>query len=208
MKEEQDYIRDITEIRTMMERSSRFLSLSGLAGVMAGIYALAGAYLAYTAYDFRPEAYLEPPAQNRPLGTELFEVSILSVLVLVLAIGTALVLSYRKATLRGERAWNGTTRRVIYSMAVPLAAGGILILLLLSRGQVAWVIPMTLVFYGLAQYNASRHTYKELQSLGLLLVGLGLLSAWLVTYSILIWALGFGLLHIVYGVYLHYKYER
>ena len=60
MKEEQKYIRDIAEIRSMMERSSKFLSLSGLAGVMAGIYALAGAFIAYRTFSFNPVEVVDP----------------------------------------------------------------------------------------------------------------------------------------------------
>ncbi len=37
----------LSDIRSMMEQSSRFISLSGLSGIFAGITALVGAGLAY-----------------------------------------------------------------------------------------------------------------------------------------------------------------
>ena len=52
MKNETDYLRDIGEIRSLMERSSKFISLSGWAGIFAGIYALAGVYVAINYLHF------------------------------------------------------------------------------------------------------------------------------------------------------------
>jgi len=41
------YENDLTHIRQMMERSSTFISLSGLSGVGAGLVALAGCFLTF-----------------------------------------------------------------------------------------------------------------------------------------------------------------
>ncbi|MEL7833193.1 hypothetical protein [Fodinibius sp. Rm-B-1B1-1] len=201
MKEERDYIQDIAEIRSMMERSSKFLSLSGWAGAMAGIYALAGGYVAYNMLDFNPDTiYYSSP--------NLSAVIAVAVLVMVLAIGTAIFLSYRKANKRDETAWNAASRMLLVNMAVPLIAGGILILILLSKGLVGLVPPLTLLFYGLALYMGSKFTYDDLKFLGLIQMGLGLLSAGLIAYSLFFWGIGFGVVHIVYGIYMHLRYER
>lgn len=201
MKEERDYIRDIAEIRSMMERSSKFLSLSGWAGIMAGIYALAGSYIAYNIYAFNPDGivYTFPDLHN---------IIFLAIVVLVLAIGTAIFLSYKKAGKKGEKAWNTTSRRLLTNMAVPLLTGGILILILLAKGLTGLMVPLTLLFYGLAIYNASKFTYGEIKFLGLIQIGLGLLSLWVIGYSLLLWAVGFGVVHIAYGIYMHFSYER
>jgi hypothetical protein len=208
MKEEQDYIRDIAEIRTMMERSSRFLSLSGWAGILAGIYALAGAYIAYKFFDFNPDKIVYSPSDAESLSPGLLKVIFLATGILLLAISTAIVLSSKQANKRGEKIWNATSRRLLVNMAVPLVAGGILILILLSKDLIGLIAPLTLLFYGLALFNASKVTYAEVKFLGLIQIGLGLLSAYFVSYSLLFWALGFGVIHIIYGIYLHFKYQR
>lgn len=208
MKTERDHIQDITEIRSMMERSSKFLSLSGLAGVMAGIYALAGAWIAYRFFGFNPEEIVYSAINSGSLFSSLQNVIFLAILVLVLAIGTAIFLSYKKAKKRGEKAWNVTSRRMIANMAVPLLAGGILILVLLSKGFVGLIAPLSLLFYGLALYNASKFTFDDLKFLGLIQIGLGLISSWFIEYGLLFWTIGFGLVHIVYGIYMHFRYER
>ncbi|SEL92753.1 hypothetical protein [Parapedobacter koreensis] len=208
MKEEKDYIRDLAEIRSMMERTSKFLSLSGWAGIMAGCYALIGAYIAHQFHDFNP-GQLDYDATVSGKGyASISGVLVLAVSILILAIGTAIFLSYKKANKRGEKAWNATSKRLLASMSVPLVSGGVLILVLIANGLIGLIAPLTLLFYGLALYNASRFTYAEVRTLGLIEIGLGLISAYFIGYGLLFWALGFGLLHIIYGIYLHYKYER
>lgn len=202
MNEKPDYARDITEIRSMMERSSKFLSLSGLAGVMAGIYALAGAFIAYQVLEFNPGDF------NAATDSSLWKIVVLALLVLALALGTAIYLSWRKANKSGEKFYNATTKRVVSAMAVPLIAGGLLMLAVLLKGLVGLIAPFSLIFYGLALYNTSKFTYDEVKTMGLVEIGLGLTGAFFTGYGLLFWALGFGVVHIIYGIYLHYKYER
>lgn len=201
---EKDVIRDLAEIRSMMERSSKFLSLSGWAGIMAGIYALAGSSISYYYLNFNPVEPALDPAQL----SKLPEVISLAVAVLVLAVGTAAFLSRRKAERRGETAWNATSRRMILHMAVPLAAGGIFIIILISKGFAGFMAPATLLFYGLALYSAGTFTYNDLKFLGLIQIVLGLAGSWFIQYGLLLWAIGFGIVHIGYGIYMYVKYER
>ncbi|HVK48538.1 MAG TPA: hypothetical protein VM488_11850 [Pseudobacter sp.] len=201
MKDEQEYIQDITEMRSMMERSSRFMSLSGLAGVMAGIYALAGAFVAWYILGFQPGA---------PVTTDsnLQLLVLVGFIVLVLAIGTAFLLSWKKAGRRQEKFGNPVGKRLLINMGVPLVAGGLLVLIMIAKGMTGFIAPFTLLFYGLAQYSAGKYTYDEMKSLGLINLGLGLVGAYFTEYGLLLWALGFGVVHIVYGIYMHYRYER
>lgn len=201
MKDEQEYIQDITEMRSMMERSYRFMSLSGLAGVMAGIYALAGAFVAWYILGFQPGA---------PVTTDsnLQLLVLVGIIVLVLAIGTAFLLSWKKAGRRQEKFGNPVGKRLLINMGVPLVAGGLLVLIMIAKGMTGFIAPFTLLFYGLAQYSAGKYTYDEMKSLGLINLGLGLVGAYFTEYGLLLWALGFGVVHIVYGIYMHYRYER
>lgn len=208
MKEEQDYIRDIAEIRSMMERSSKFLSLSGWAGIMAGIYALSGAFIAWKFFHFNPQEIVYSGIKPEDLSYSLLNVIFLALLILILAIGTAIFLSHKKADKRGEKLWNTTSEKLLINMAVPLTAGGLLLLILISQGLIGLIAPFTLLFYGLALYNAGRFTYEVVKILGLIQIGLGLLGAYFVGYGLVFWALGFGVAHIIYGIYIHYRYEK
>lgn len=208
MEKERDYIQDITEIRSMMERSSKFLSLSGWAGIMAGLYGLAGAYIAYAYFNFNPDRIYYEYNDPSGLTSSLFNVTGLAVIVLILALVTAVLLSRRKAIKKGEKIWNATSRRLLVHMAVPLISGGLLILIFISKGLIGLLVPATLIFYGLALYNAGKYTIDEVKSLGIVQIVLGLISSYFVEYGLLLWAAGFGIVHIIYGIYMHFRYER
>ena len=136
------------------------------------------------------------------------ELLILAIVILVLAVGTAVILSLQKSKKEGEKIWNSTARRMVLNMAIPLITGGIFILILLSKGLFGFLAPATLIFYGLALVNASKFTFEEIRSLGIVQIILGLLASYFIEYGLLFWALGFGIMHIVYGIVMHLKYEK
>lgn len=200
MSKENNYLEDIQQIRSMMERSSKFLSLSGLSGVIAGIYALIAVYIVKNTYNFSPVSFAES-------SVNITSIIYISILVLLLSIITAVLFSYRKARKLKEPIWNHVSKRMALNMIIPLSVGGIFMLICTMHQYHGLLIPMSLLFYGLALVNASSFTYADVRFLGILQLVLGLLSAYFIEYSLLFWALGFGILHIVYGIYIYYKYE-
>jgi len=141
-------------------------------------------------------------------AANMTQLILLAVTVLVLAVGTAIAFSYQKANKRGESAWNAVSRRLLAGMSVPLLTGGVLVLILLSKGVLALIAPLTLIFYGLALYNASKFSYDDVKYLGMIQIGLGLMGTLFTGYGLLLWAIGFGVVHIIYGIYIHIRYER
>lgn len=199
---EPDHSRDLSEIRSMMERSSKFVWISGWAGIIAGFFGLTGVYIAYMVFDFNPDAIdYRPP---RGMGDLIF----LGLTVWVLAAVSATLLSYNQAKHSRERFWNATSRRLLYDMAIPFFTGGILILVLVAKDRVGLIAPLSLIFYGLALYNAGRYTVDEVRLMGIVQIILGLTATWFVQYGLLAWALGFGVVHIIYGIYIHFKYKK
>ena len=197
--EKADYLKDITEIRAIMERSSRFISLSGLSGVMAGVYALAGAYVAHlVVQDYRanPHEYVVTYLMAD------------AAVVLLLAVGTGVFLTTRRARAQGATIWDATARRLLINLLIPLVVGGLFSLILVARGTVGIIAPSMLIFYGLALVNASKYTLTDIRYLGFAEIGLGLLAALIPGYSLLFWALGFGVFHIIYGTLMYYTHER
>ena len=164
--EKEKYIQDIADIKNMMERSSRFISLSGLSGVLAGVFAIIGAYLAWgILYQF--DTYF-----SRELVTYLPKIAIVKLMivgasVLGLSLLSGMVLTQRMAKKQGRTIWDNTAKQLVTSLAIPLLTGGIFLLILLSKGFIAIIAPGTLVFYGLALINASKHTVSDVKILGL-----------------------------------------
>ena len=128
--------------------------------------------------------------------------------VLILALVTGIWLTIRKSRKTGQSIWDKTARQLLVSMLIPLVAGGVLCLILMVRGFVSVIAPLTLIFYGLALVNGSKYTLSDIHTLGLLEIGLGLLAAIFMGYGLFFWAIGFGLFHIAYGFLMYRKYDR
>lgn len=211
MAQQTDYLKDITQIRTMMERSSRFISLSGLAGVFAGIFALLGAAVAYFylnlgSYDRYYEGALRTSNRFEPGLVNFLIVDAL--VILVLSIGAGIYFTTRKAKRQGLKTWDKNALRLVVNMLIPLAAGGIFCLALMYHGAFGLVAPATLVFYGIALLNGSKYTLNDIRYLGICEIVLGLISSFFIGYGFLFWTLGFGVLHIIYGAVMYFKYEK
>ncbi|HDZ06550.1 hypothetical protein LCGC14_0053250 [marine sediment metagenome] len=205
------YLNDITEIKNIMNRSSRFISLSGLSGILAGVYALIGAGLAYARLtSFSTSNYDGLSGRSTSLwGTDVVkDLTIIAIAVLVLAAVTGFIMTLRKAKKSGEKIWDNTSKRLVFNFLIPLIVGGLFCLVLIQQGIAGLVAPATLIFYGLACVNASKYTMGDVRYMGLAFIGIGLVSTQFIGYGLYFWALGFGVCHILYGALMYYKYDR
>lgn len=213
MEDHKAHLEQLSEIRSLMDRSSRFLSLSGLSGVFAGIFALIGAGVAYfyLAVDGGQRHYYEylidgSTGEYAMDFVTFFFLDACSVLLLSLIAGV--IFTARRAKKKGQTIWDPVALRMLANLAIPLVAGGIFCFILLFHGAVGLIAPCTLIFYGLALLNASKYTLNDIRWLGISEIILGLASAWFIGYGLIFWAIGFGVLHIIYGSVMYFKYER
>lgn len=207
MKEEQDQLATLHEIRNIMDRSSRFISLSGLSGVAAGVTALIGAlvvkgYLVTNNINYRQ--HLDLHLTNEAI---LFILSV-AALVFICALCSATYFTARNARRSRQRVWDRNTERLLLNLFIPVLAGGIFCTALFYHNLLYLVAPVMLIFYGCALLNASKYTLSDIRYLGFMEIVLGLLASFFVGYGLLAWTVGFGVLHIVYGLLMYYKYER
>jgi hypothetical protein len=202
----EEQLKQLTEIRSLMERSSRFISLSGLSGVAAGTIALAGSAVAYWyGQIYYPQTQID---ENSLLAHPLLFMISLAALVLFLALSFGIYFTVRNSKKKQLKIWDRTTRRLIINLFIPLTAGGLFIFILLFRQMYGYTAGLTLLFYGLALLNAGHYTFSDIRVLGIFEIILGLLALWLIGYGLYFWAIGFGVLHIVYGLLVYKKYER
>jgi hypothetical protein len=211
MDNKSNYIEDLKTIKKIMSESSRFLSLSGLSGLFAGIIALIGAAFIYFVIpgtknllvdDFIMNLSLEERASFRLL------IIIDALVVLILAIGAAFYFSFRTSHNQGLKLWTPVSKRFLVSFLIPLVSGGIFIIILYFQSYWHLLVPAMLIFYGLALVNAGKFTYNEVFYLGLIEILTGLLSAIIPGSGLIFWCIGFGFLHIAYGLIMYRKYER
>jgi hypothetical protein len=195
-----------------MERSSRFISLSGLSGVSAGIMALLGGcftffFLNFDVRYFDVNRYFSENLY-RLLPGEIYTMLIVAGVILITAIFFAVLFTTRRAKRKGLKVWTRTTRMMLIALAIPLGTGGIFCVFLLYYRLIFLIAPSTLIFYGLALLNASKFTLNEIQWLGISEISIGLISCFFTGYGLIFWMLGFGILHIVYGAFMYFRYER
>lgn len=204
---EKDIYSELSSIRSLMERSSKFISLSGLSGILAGIYALVGAGIAYKlVYGRNAGLAYRDFYINEPLI--LWQLFFIAATVLILSLITGVWLTIRQARKKGENVWNPVSKRLLINMSIPLFTGGFFILILLVRGEYGIIAPSCLIFYGLALIAGSHYTFSDVKWLGFFEIVLGLTAALLPGYGIVFWTIGFSLLHIIYGSVMHFKYNK
>ena len=213
VKTQNDHLETLTQIRTLMERSSRFISLSGLSGVAAGVWALLGAaavylYLGLPLFSNKRIYYYEVLENGRwGIPYETFFV-LDAAIVFILAVASGIYFTTRNAKRNGQKIWDAMAKRMLVNLAVPLLAGGIFCLVLYKNGQFGLVAPATLIFYGLALVNGGKYTHDDIRKLGIVEIILGIIGLFYPGYGLELWAIGFGILHIVYGLLMYLKYER
>lgn len=214
MGEQQQPLEDLQHIKKMMERSSRFISLSGLSGIAAGICALVGAWFANDVIiqNGGPSGYREIVARSLEasslqdfMGHRLFQIALYTFLA---ALFSAFLFTWLRSRKNDIPLWGYTSRRLLINVSVPMIAGGIYLFKQMQFGNYGLIAPGCLIFYGLALVNASKYTLGEVRYLGYCQILLGIINCWFVGYGLYFWAVGFGVLHIIYGSVMWYKYER
>ncbi len=202
-------IDDVKEIRTLMERSTRFLSLSGLSGIFAGLFALIGAYFAWWYINQLNSANMLNVFDSVGLiANPIIILMVDGLLVFVFALSAAVFFSMRKAKKQGVSFWSSPSKRLLVNFLIPIIAGAFFCLFLIIYGYYIMIVPASLMFYGLALVNASKYTYNTTLYFGLSEIVLGILSAIFVGYGIWFWAIGFGVLHIMYGTVIYFIYDN
>lgn len=192
------YVEDLKDIKDIMDRSSRFISLSGLSGISVGVFALIGAYLAYqTVYYEQVYVDYKRVVIDRDSVLQLLAIA---VGVIVLSFIFGIYFTTKKAKEKNQALWDRSTKLLLINFLIPLTTGGILCLMLLMKGYIGFVAPFTLIFYGLALVNASKYTLSQVKSLGILEIILGLIATNYIGYGLIFWAIGFGVLHVIYGL--------
>lgn len=207
-------LQTLQDIRSIMERSARFITLSGWSGVWAGCVALAGSLVANSWLSSLPEAYYNsyrdsPTAiAQADFNAMVTRFILLALSVLLIAIIGGVYFTWRKTRQQGISLWNNASKRMLLQMAIPMAAGGVFALYFLSRGHEAYIAPTCLVFYGLALINGGKYTLTDIQYLGFLEVALGCICLFFPGYGLSFWAVGFGVLHIIYGIAMWNRYDK
>ena len=210
MENNKDQLETLNEIKNLMERSARFVSLSGIAGIAAGSVAILGAvfisiFFHTGFFEQIPGIMIQSKDQQSVNLTSLFAILFT---VFILALILTIYFSSRKAKSRNIIFWDSMAKRVFINFFIFLFTGGIFCMILFYYGIYFLIVSAMLTFYGFALINISKITFNEITQLGILEICLGIIAAFVTVYPLLIWTIGFGILHVIYGIYVYLKYER
>jgi hypothetical protein len=199
----------------MMDRSSRFISLSGWSGIAAGVCALVGGWFAYGVIkgdqgNTSLRNYIDTMQTGGISLREFMGSRLLFIAACTLsaALFFAFIFTYRRSVKKGIRIWDSTSQRLLINLAFPLITGGIFLLKMIDLGIYGLIAPGCLIFYGLALVNAGKYTLGEVRYLGYVQVLLGIINLSFIGQGLYFWILGFGATHIIYGILMWWKYER
>jgi len=190
-------LEDIRHIRSMMERSSKFLSLSGMSGISAGSIALIGAIVAYFVLE----------GKFSITGTLLYDLILIAAVILICAASAGIYFSAQKAHKSNSKFWLPVTWQILQDFSVPMIVGGLLCFIFIFKGLSCLIAPFMLIFYGISLIYAGARTYRDIKILGACEIILGLIAIIVDEYSLFFWGFGFGVLHIVYGIVMYFKYD-
>ncbi|BDD06009.1 hypothetical protein [Aureibacter tunicatorum] len=206
-KSAEQYLEDINEIKSLMAQSSKFISLSGLSGIFAGIFAILGALYGK---KYIIEAYFSQIAAGEipQINDYILHGLGLAFIIMASACVSGIFFSKRKASKENINFWDKTTQELIIHSLIPFLSGGVFCLALIYYGHFDLLPPMMLLIYGISVVSASKFTHKELFYLGISEIALAFASIFLLKYGTEFWIAGFGLFHIIYGIITYLKYER
>jgi hypothetical protein len=136
------------------------------------------------------------------------DLTLIAVCVFIAAFASATLFTFFKSKKEGVAIWGNAARRLLWNTLLPMIAGGFLLWRMMELKQYELIAPASLIFYGLALINGSKYTMGEVRYLGYMEILTGIIGLWTLHSGLYCWAFGFGVLHIVYGIAMWYKYDR
>ena len=206
---------DLASIRDMMEKSSKFSNLSGISIFFTGFLTIIAASLiyfdlgfSYSDIEISYSQLIKNEGNQEDLDKKIRLLIIFAGIVLTISLLVLYVTASRKTSKEGINLFNPTFKRALKSLFIPILSGGIFSFFLIHHQMYGLVAPATLIFYGLGLISASKFSYDELELLGFVELFLGVVSSYFMGEGLLFWVIGFGLAHIVFGLYLYFKYDK
>ncbi len=206
---------ELASIRNMMEKSSKFSNLSGLSVFFTGLLTLIAASIiyfdigfSYSDVEISYSQLVNNEGSKENLDQKIKLLMVIASVILIISLVILYLTASSKTKKEGIKLFNPTFQRTIKSLIVPLLSGGAFSFFLIHHQMYGLVAPATLIFYGLGLIAASRNSYEELEILGYLELVLGILASYFMGAGLLFWVIGFGLGHILFGGYLHFKYDK
>ncbi|MFZ5831345.1 MAG: hypothetical protein ACOY3P_14765 [Planctomycetota bacterium] len=197
------------EIQRIMERATLFTLLPGTAAVIGGLMVLAGCAVSYAMFrslDFADVLHLSLNSQVL-FCVMWFCIGVAGVLVEV-------IFTTRAAAQQQLVPPNRPMRVAALSLTPSVVVAMVLTLKFLSAvepqaEEIQYIVPIWMMLYGTGVYTAGLFSIRAPRILGLTFLFMGIVALVVFPdYGVVSAALSFGLLHIVFGIYIIYKQRQ
>lgn len=170
-------------IRSTMERATSFTGVSGRGFVLAGASAV-------------PTAWVATGLQSDTVWLMVWMAELL--------LGSALAfgLTIFKSHHQGTPLWSSGGRKLLYAFLPTMLVGGLLTLSFAVHDRIHWLPGIWLALYGAAVMTAGAHSVRALPVMGSAFIALGALAQLLPATADMALMVGFGGLHIGFGLYI------
>ena len=197
------------EIQRIMERATLWTLLPGVAAVIGGLLVLAGCAVSYwmiRSLDFADMLDIPIP-QQAAFCVMWFSIGVSGVLL-------ETILTARAAKRQGMSPTIRSARVATFSLTPSILVAMVLTVKFLiptepRREEIQYIVPVWMMLYGTGVYTAGLFSIRAPRILGLMFLVMGIIAlAAFQDYGVVSAALSFGLLHILFGIYILRKQKQ
>jgi hypothetical protein len=170
----------------------RKLNFKSWIGILTGFYALVGIFIANQmlhSYKFAEEGL-------NMLPVNIFEIMIMALAAFILLISLVTIYIVKK---KKSLKFSNIEKLNFY---IPLILGGVILFLVANKGYYHLIASVSLIYYGIFLLNLNRFLKTDLFIFAIIEIILGFTSFFVNNHSLLFLAIGFGVLQIIFGIYL------
>lgn len=210
---EQEIKETLTDIREMMERSQKVMFLNGTSGIIVAVWALLGAiFTSEFLYGSLWPIWGSTVFPLREMTFDIFSFTAFFLAVTFIASCiTVWIMSKHRAKRKGiEFKLDPGAKQLFRTFFTVMIIGGLFCLSCFANGHWELIFGYMLTFYGLALVVISPMAFRKsiTQYFGYLQIAVGMAALEFPQYGMMFWTIGFCVLHLIWGIWFHFVFER
>ena len=180
-----------------MQQNSSYFSLSGLSGILVGIYGLLTVYMVHMLTSTYGDGF--DGSSQLPIALLEIGILVLAVVMILVALITLRIRAKRSAKKHNEKLWSPFSKKLRFHTLILLLLFIVILAVVANKGYYSIITPLMLLLYGIFLLNLSR-LVGRLRYLAFAELILATIAYFIYDKELLFLGLGFGIFHIIYGI--------
>jgi len=181
-----------------MQQNTSYFSLSGLSGILLGIYGLVTVYIVNMLTSTYGDGF--DGSSQLPIALLEIVIIVLAIIIILISLITLRIRAKRKSKKHTIKLWNPLSKKLRFHTLIPLLLFIIILIVIANKGYYSIITPLLLLSYGLLLLNLSRFSSGALKYLAFAELILAIVAYFIFDTEMLFLGLGFGIFHIIYGI--------